>query len=499
MRKHLNFFARGGIFIVILIALLFMLTRILVPKYFFDNIWPTTSTYLGFYEMEKNSVDALFFGSSHGVSSISPQEIYDNYGLRTYNLSCEQQNILLSYYWLKEALRYQQPKAVVLDTYFCFPYGEAVAAGEALNSAESTTRKAMDYMKWSDVKCAAVADICKSDKKQTMFSYYFPLSRFHSRWLWLGENDFSYMEMSNHSGLKGYSMLAGRCGNEVYKPFNIGDDGEITEMVPLMQEYLDKIVDLCNEKGIKLILIKTPSTAGTVQRYNRVAAYAKEKGIEYYDFNENSLYNEIGYNFSADNSDGGHLNYWGAQKVSLKLAEILIADGDLSETKDSQWENSRESYNKVVQNITLPYITDIAGYLDAVNKEYYTVFMAVKDEASKNLNEELVLKMKELGLSVNLSEQYRKSYYAVISPEEVIEKVSDELISTEGLFRNDRSSYSIKSAGFECGNTCSIIINDTEYAKNLRGLNIVVYDNVYNKVVDSVRFDIWEEGIPASR
>lgn len=65
--------------------------------------------------MQKDTVDVLFLGSSHGVTSFLPQELYNQYGITGYNLGCEQQGMVTSYYWLKEALRYQSPKAVVLD------------------------------------------------------------------------------------------------------------------------------------------------------------------------------------------------------------------------------------------------------------------------------------------------------------------------------------------------------------------------------------------------
>ena len=108
------------------------LNQVLTPKYFYNNTWPTTSTYLGFYKMERNTVDVLFFGSSHAVSSFSPQILYDRYGITSYNLGCEQQNLITYYYLLKEALRFQKPKAIVLDCYILFPYNKT----EVLNTSE---------------------------------------------------------------------------------------------------------------------------------------------------------------------------------------------------------------------------------------------------------------------------------------------------------------------------------------------------------------------------
>ena len=59
--------------------------------------------------------------------------------------------------------------------------------------------------------------------------------------------------------------------------------------------------------------------------------------------------------------------------------------------------------------------------------------------------------------------------------------------------------YDVVSAGYECGNECSIKIDGKEYGKNQRGLNIVVYNHVTKAVVDSVCFDTYEEGSPARR
>lgn len=49
--------------------------------------------------------------------------------------------------------------------------------------------------------------------------------------------------------------------------------------------------------------------------------------------------------------------------------------------------------------------------------------------------------------------------------------------------------YSILSAGYNAGPSSSIIIDGTEYSKNGRGMNFVIYDKVQMKVIDQVRFD----------
>ena len=105
----MGFIMKSGIFLLILFFTLLLLTWVFLPKNTFNSEWHETSATVNFYRMEKNSIDVLFLGSSYCMSTFSPQEIYNQYGLRSYNLGTQQQSLLVSYYWLKEALRYQHP------------------------------------------------------------------------------------------------------------------------------------------------------------------------------------------------------------------------------------------------------------------------------------------------------------------------------------------------------------------------------------------------------
>ena len=119
MKKHIMGFVRSILFLAILFTSLFYINTMLRPKYTPKNSsWPT-SGYYQFYKMREHSVDVLFLGSSVTVNAFSPQEIYNKYGIRSYNLGSEQQSPICSYYWLKEALRFQKPQVVLLDTLIC--------------------------------------------------------------------------------------------------------------------------------------------------------------------------------------------------------------------------------------------------------------------------------------------------------------------------------------------------------------------------------------------
>ena len=492
--SHKKFILKGILLFLIAGMLVLFSGRFLTPKFLYMDMWPTTSTHLGFYQMEKDTIDVLFLGSSHAVSAFNPHELYNQYGITSYNLGSEQQNLVMSYYWLKEALRYQSPKAVILECYFLFPYDTK----EPLNTEEAFTRKSLDYMRWSSVKREAVRTVCSIDEKQSALSYYLPVIRYHARWKHLEENDFTLHEMERHYELKGFTPLTWN-SNAEYEPFLKGSSTESESMEELMKEYLKKMILLCRNNGIELILVKTPSVYQDIGRYNAIQEIADEYQLLFYDFNEKELYEETAWDFAVDNVDQGHVSLCGSVKLASRLGKILQDVCKMEGRTDEQWEKTRQYYEQVQKDFRLRTEEDFCEYLDMLDDPRYVVFMAVKDEASKALDGEMLSGLKKLGLDAALAGQSWCSYIAVTAPGTVIEKAEYGRLEEIGTIREGRSSYTINSAGFEHGNSCSVLIDGTEYAVNHRGLNIVVYNQVSKKVIDSVCFNTHEESCSASR
>ena len=138
--------------------------------------------------------------------------------------------------------------------------------------------------------------------------------------------------------------------------------------------------------------------------------------------------------------------------------------------------------------------TKLNDYLSTLksNKEKYTILIAVKDEASKSLSKETKALLKDLGLEADWNDANRNSYYAVIDKGNILnEEMAKSKLSSSGSFGDGAYKYFIESMGYEVGNKCSIKINDVEYAKNQRGLNIVAF-NHESQTIDSVCFDTYD-------
>ncbi len=137
LRKRVTVALTALLFCGLFAGLFITVNHIFVPKSD-EGDWALAQTYGGFYAMPSNSVDVVFLGSSYGAAAFSPKILEEDYGIRSYNLCCEQQSIFTSYYWLQEALRFQSPKVLILDPMLLFPWDE----GSPINSPEPFTRAA---------------------------------------------------------------------------------------------------------------------------------------------------------------------------------------------------------------------------------------------------------------------------------------------------------------------------------------------------------------------
>ena len=99
-----------------IILCLFLLISMYVPVSDFLMRKNSYEKNADFYNYEGN-YDVLFLGTSHMVMGISPMELWNDYGITSYNLGDFGQTTAIDYWVLKNALDYTTPKLVVVDVY----------------------------------------------------------------------------------------------------------------------------------------------------------------------------------------------------------------------------------------------------------------------------------------------------------------------------------------------------------------------------------------------
>ena len=482
MMKRIAGIARCVVFLVILACVLGKINDILEPNYNFTNAdWPSNSTYDGFYEMKENSIDVLFLGSSVAANSFSPLQIYKDYQIRSYNLGSEQQSPFLSYFWLKEALRYQKPQAVVIDLRFCVNMN----AASPINTLEGLTRKCLDAMHFSPVKVEAVRTLCKLDPAHSEMSYYLTNLRYHDRWKSLEKSDFNWNEYNKYH-LMGHALSRDIYTGEYYTFDSKDSESVSNEFHQLSMEYMDKIALLCKENGIELILVNVLGNVMDDGIHNGYTALAERHGIDYYNFSETGLHNALAVKHPEE-SVFGHASPKGAVKMSQYMGGLLADVYGVEGIKDEQWEEKLSFYENALKMHELPSIDDLESYLAMIPDDDCTVFMAVKEDASAQMPEGAKAQLKRLGLNTEWNEDmYRQPYMAILSPHGNIEGAMGYQAHSS---RFEGGRYDVQSIGYQEGNAASILINGKEYSLKSRGLNIVVYSHYQDKVIDSVNFD----------
>lgn len=259
----------------------------------------------------ENSIDVVVVGDSLSYTSVSPMELWKEYGITSYICGQSGQTTQESFHMLKEVFKKQSPRVIVMEAHALFKEqsgskGIKEILGEAAN-------------------------------------YYFPLIRNHNIWkcILTGKR---YQEES----YKGFSF---RCDVKPYtKGAYMKKSAKMKEIPSNSLIYMKKIQKLCRKNGAKLLLYSAPSPVNySYAKHNSIQKYAKEHSVEYLDMNLEL--DKIGIDWKTDSLDNGdHLNLRGAQKTTAYLGQYLKKYQNLVDHREDltyhSWNNLYAKYRK---------------------------------------------------------------------------------------------------------------------------------------------------------
>lgn len=311
-----------------------------------------------FYRLEENSVDVICFGSSHMFVDVNTATLWDEYGIAAYDLGGTIQPFWNTYYFMKESLKTQSPKLLVVDC-----YGATLPADYAEESGiiKNTFGMKPSKDKWDAIKASA------PDKH---LEYFLGYPGFHGRYTVLNEQDFLYDKgIVDYDTWKGHHTLTET--NDFMATLKPEHIKEVTEISPLREkneQYLNMIIDLAQERNIPLLLIATPYCIPDYEEkmLNRVAEIADERGVPF--INYNYQYDEIGLDFASDYADTHHLNYKGSPKFTRVLAKDMKTMVDLAdhrgEAEYADYDTMAYLSRQTNQDAKLKDTTDFSEYID---------------------------------------------------------------------------------------------------------------------------------------
>lgn len=327
-----------GVVSVVLVIIIFAgLSRLVMPKYA-DGI--LEGAFIREYYDETTPHDVIFVGDCEVYENFSPVALWRDYGITSYIRGSAQQLIWQSYYLLEDTLRYETPKVVVYNV-------QSLMHNEP--QREEYNRMTLDGMHWSMSKANDIR-ASMTDEEQFL-DYIFPILRYHDRITSLEKSDVTYYFKNRSITHNGYYM---RVDQQPFEQMLEEEAPEDETFGDYAMSYLEKMTQLCEENGIRLVLIKAPSLSPVwYEGYEQqVVEYAKEHDLLYINYLD--LVQELGIDYETDTYDGGlHMNLYGAEKLSAHLGNILqqtygLTDHRKEEALAAVWKEKEQFYDQMI-------------------------------------------------------------------------------------------------------------------------------------------------------
>ena len=241
---------------------------------------------------EPGQIDVLNVGDSVCNVSLTPVELFRDYGYTAYNMGRDLQKPVESYFYIKLAAKKQPIKVILWEAHNLFREDSVITFGSMVFS---------EY-----------------------FKYEVPFIKYHYIWK-------NWVE---GPGIRKY--FKGYLVNEAVKPYEGGEYyyREDEEIYPIhsRQKMVFRIVQrYCQKRGIRLVLYSGASSfCYDMRMHNAVAQFAQECGVDYLDANYDM--DKVQIDWSNDTFDAGdHLNLFGCQKMTKYLGDYLRAECGLTD------------------------------------------------------------------------------------------------------------------------------------------------------------------------
>ena len=302
----------------------------------------------GFYQEDKDSIDAVFIGSSEVFTGYSPAYAYGKCGFTSYNISVESNRLEFFESQIKEALNYQDPKLIVIEI------SDSVIEWDESDKASfiATLRKYTDSMPVSQNKIETVNTFADDEK----LSFYLPFIMYHGQLSNIGGTQTSVSQ-----ALRGTTYLKGAISTNHKQDFqeliDIKDDVSGETISAKLQERLERLLSFCKTLDCEVLFTAFPRRITDSSSYlkyrqrNTVGKIIQDNGFDFISFEQ--LSDEMRIDPLSDYYDNDHLNAFGQMKFTEYCGNVIKDKYNL--LPQEQLCSNNEKWEKAYQYINLFY------------------------------------------------------------------------------------------------------------------------------------------------
>lgn len=487
-----------------------------------------------YYDYPSDYFDVIIAGPSVMKNGVQPVELWQDYGIAAYNLSCGNQSLACSYYILKDAISKDHPQLIVLDV----TYAEEIY----ITRSNTFVHYLTDMMPLTDrYRYQLIQDVISEDQRM---EFYLPFYSFHSRWKEVSASDF---KLGNYQKDTLGSVTYAQTVSYDAVPFqNYDVDASLSD---ISREYLEKIISLCQENDTQLLFTCCPVSSANgdcdERSYNSrraimqdVSTLAVENDVPFLNFLENP--DALQLDAYKDFWDGIHLNMYGSAKLTSFLGTYIRNNYDIPDrSADSKYTGRLDKVasnyvkTKRSQAITTVSRTNVCmEVLEQYRRDDDLLYVIEGSELdSSQLSEEITNGLRKLGLTLSVNAASADSdsdntaaqpcsinYLAVIDGGTVVqeeESLDGSAVSWAGtssdcrislqtsgyILTEDTSADTLLSSLFSASQTGdsqdesalmyedkteSLLLQGGNYVGSDSGLHIAVYNKSKNKLIDCI-------------
>lgn len=433
-----------------------------------------------FYQEEADGVDVYFVGSSHAHCTVDHGYLWENYGMAGYTLSAGSQKLDASYHFVREILRTKKPKAIMVEV--------LDAAGNGFDNGDEDVYRNSLGMKWSKNLWDYVSHLAENMGRDRAFrnGVFAKIPILHSRYAELSEEDFQD-PMPYMRGYRGSFDVV------TFERPTAENNREVLKLHPDQRRMLEGMVEEAKKAGVPLIFFAAPYYLSEEEqmKFNAVEEFAGERGVPFLNFNH--MYEELGIDFAVDFRDVSHVNNDGAVKVTRYLAEYLKQNYGIPDRRGQAgyelWDrNARYLHNKeaIYQLETAGDINEYLRRLPGLWQEK-TVILALTGNYGA-LGEVYLDGLAGLGIG---REEYEAGGAWVFRDGQLAARLSgrdyDCCMPTGSGEIHLESIYDQE----EAAERVLLLIDGQDYRMVENGVNLIVYDESINQLLDAAGDDVY--------
>lgn len=427
-----------------------------------------TTTLSALYSEDDDTVDVLIVGSSHVNSGYIPNVLWENNHLSACNVYSWSQPMWVSYHYIRETLKTQSPRYVVLEMYGMM-YGHSYIMPEEIDRTNYANSFSIDPglnrlgLIWTSARCGL-------DLRDP--TEFLNLIRYHSRWKYPSMQMLTYNAHDQHDYLKGYGFLLTR--TPLQDPALEMPETAL-EPYEYCVEYLEKIRVLCEQQKIQLIFTLAPYVYSEEEMgiYRWIEEYSSAYGIPFMNYN-GADGARIGFDFSTDLSDNGHCNYYGAMKLSLDLSRYMAEHYPTPDkTENPAWQQLDEDlacYHRLIPLNTIMSAQTLEQWLDTALADNAVTLLINDTGANAPASAVLYAALEQRGCG---------AFSTAVVPAEQPPQTGVQQTKMTLFGKTGTVAFSDSDAG--------ILLNGTSAPAAADAcLQIVLYDTVLDRPVESV-------------